>query len=62
MSVTHKKVVTLANDPTKEVSKDAWNDTHAISGIVLTAPPSGKKKITNLYWDNATNEIVIEHE
>ena len=25
-------------------------------------PPEGKKKVTNIYWDQDTNEIVIEHD
>ena len=23
-------------------------------------PPSGKRRITNIYWDQDTNEIVVE--
>jgi hypothetical protein len=25
-------------------------------------PPAGKKKITNIFWDQDTQEIVIKHE
>lgn len=29
---------------------------------IQSDPPSGKKKITNIFWDPDTKEIVIEHE
>lgn len=25
-------------------------------------PPSGKRKVTNIWWDPDSNEIVVEHE
>lgn len=31
-------------------------------GGIPSNPPSGKKAITNIYWDGDTNEIVIEYE
>lgn len=33
VAVTHKKVCTTPNDPSKEVSSDAWNDEHYVSGL-----------------------------
>jgi len=28
----------------------------------VSEPPSGKKKIKNIYWDPVTNELVLEVE
>jgi hypothetical protein len=33
VTIRHSVVVTGANDPTKQVSKDAWNDEHEITGL-----------------------------
>jgi hypothetical protein len=33
VSVKHRKVCGGDNDPSKEVSKDAWNDTHVLEGL-----------------------------
>ena len=29
---------------------------------ILSNPPVGKKKVTNLYWDPVTQEIVVDKE
>lgn len=39
----------------------ALNDPPGEGGIPSN-PPSGKKKITNVYWDPDTEEIVVDHE
>jgi hypothetical protein len=36
MAIKHTKVVTLPNDPTQEVSADAWNDGHTIEAGTIT--------------------------
>ena len=71
--ITHSVTVTKPNDPTKEISSNAWNADHRIEdhsieltklvgNVIPSTPPLGKKKITNLYWDGDTQEIVIEYE
>lgn len=41
LTVTHSVVATLPNDPSKEVSKDAWNDDHVVSGTIAAADVTG---------------------
>lgn len=37
VTVTHTTEATLPNDPTKEVSSDAWNEGHAVTGLGTAA-------------------------
>jgi hypothetical protein len=41
MAVTHSTTVTAANDPSYEVSKNAWNDDHDIDSDGLTFGTGG---------------------
>ena len=36
--------------------------TVTVEGGIPSTPPTGKKKIINVYWDENTQEVVIEYE
>lgn len=33
VAITHTKVATLPNNPSREVSSDAWNESHTLNGL-----------------------------
>jgi len=53
-----------------ELTQAEWEATgmHEIDGspagdvIVVTVPPSEKKKITNMYWDPVTGDLYVQVE
>ncbi len=56
----HEIVVTGSNSLV--IASKGNNGYRVILNLISSNPPQGKKKITNIYWDDVTNEIVVEHE
>lgn len=46
--ITHSTTVAATNNPAKEVSKDAWNDDHNISGLAPVAESNDYNDLDNL--------------
>lgn len=46
ISITHAVTATLPNDPSKEVSSDAWNDDHTVSGLATVAETGAYADLT----------------
>lgn len=64
---SHRRVLNL---PSKKYFDEFGNDvTHEVKTMledleesIRSDPPTGKKKVTNIYWDNATQELVFDKE
>lgn len=61
LSVVNAQIgnVYMATDTTKLYVYIASNNWLEIITGIVSNPPNGAKKITNLYWDPATKEIVV---
>jgi hypothetical protein len=65
MEITHKKVVTTAQNPAFEVSKDEWNDLHEIIGggggslVVTTTDQTANREFNTIYQNTTGKPMLI---
>lgn len=60
ISVTHATNATLPNDPSKEVSSDAWNEEHQVTGLATVASTGDYNDLINKPSAGVTLADVID--